>query len=87
MFMFDKKLWETQKARFVQCYTNTCPYVRAAGYAEMTDHRVLTPDRNVQQTVFANGVTITVNFGTTPFHLSSGEAVTPGWFRACGMPK
>jgi hypothetical protein len=38
MFMFDRKLWETQKARFVQSYTNTCPYVRAAGYA---DNRVI----------------------------------------------
>ena len=60
MFMFDRKLWETQKDRFMQSYTNTCPYVRAAGYAEMTDHRCLTADRNVQQTAFANGVTITV---------------------------
>ena len=25
MFMFDRKLWETRKARFVQSYTNTCP--------------------------------------------------------------
>jgi hypothetical protein len=87
MFMFDKKLWETQKARFVQSYTNTCPYVRAAGYSEMTDHRVLTADRNVQQTAFANGVTITVNFGTTPFRLASGEALPPGGFCADGMPK
>jgi hypothetical protein len=87
MFMFDRKLWETQKARFVQSYTNTCPYVRAAGYAEMTDHRFLTADRNVQQTVFANGVTITVNFGNTPFHLVSGETLPPGGFRADGMPK
>ena len=87
MFMFDKKLWETQKARFVQSYTNTCPYVRAAGYSEMTDHRFLTADRNVQQTAFANGVTITVNFGTTPFRLASGETLPPGGFRADGMPK
>jgi hypothetical protein len=87
MFMFDRKLWETQKARFVQSYTNTCPYVRAAGYAEMTDHRFLTIDRNVQQTAFANGVTITVNFGTTPFRLASGETLPPGGFRADGMPK
>jgi len=87
MFMFDKKLWETQKTRFVQSYRNTCPYVRAAGYSEMTDHRFLTADRNVQQTAFANGVTITVNFGTTPFRLASGETLPPGGFRADGMPK
>ena len=87
MFMFDRKLWETRKARFVQSYTNTCPFVRAAGYAEMTDHRFLSSDRDVQQTAFANGLTITVNFGATPFRLPSGEMLPPGGFRADGMPK
>ena len=52
MFMFDRSLWRSEKDRFVQSYKNTCPYVRAAGYSEMIDHRILTPDRNVQQTVF-----------------------------------
>jgi hypothetical protein len=87
MFMFNRKLWETEKDRFKQSYTNTCPYVRAVGYAEMTDHRCLTADRNVQQTAFANGVTITVNFGSAPFQLASGETLPPGGFRAKGMPK
>jgi hypothetical protein len=87
MFMFDRKIWETQQARFVQSYTNTCPYVRAVGYAEMTEHRFLTADRNVQQTVFANGITITVNFGTTPFELTSRDLLEPGGFRADGLPK
>jgi hypothetical protein len=87
MFMFDKNLWLSQKERFAQSYRNICPYVRATGYAEMTDHRCLTPDRNVQQTAFANGVKITVNFGDAPFSLSSGEVLRPGGFLATGMPK
>jgi hypothetical protein len=87
MFMFDINLWRAQKERFVQSYRNTCPYVRAAGYSEMMDHRFLTPDRNVQQTVFANGVTITVNFGETPYTLASGETLKPEGFIVTGMPK
>jgi hypothetical protein len=87
MFMFDKNLWRSQKERFAQSYRNTCPYVRATGYEEMTEHRCLTPDRNVQQTAFANGVKITVNFGDAPFSLSSGEVLRPGGFLATGMPK
>jgi hypothetical protein len=86
MFMFNRQLWQTQKDRFVQSYRNTAPYVRAAGYAEMTDHRILTPDRNVQQTVFANGVTITVNFGETPYRLPSGDRLKPLGFQVVGMP-
>jgi hypothetical protein len=80
MFMFNKKLWEQNQARFVQSYTNTCPYVRQVGYQEMTDHRFLTPDRNVQQTKFSNGVTITVNFGETPYAFPGGTMVKPMGF-------
>jgi hypothetical protein len=87
MFMFNRKLWEAQKERFVQSYQNTCPYVRATGYSEMTDHRCLTPDRNVQQTTFANGITITVNFGETPYRLPSGATLKAGGFQVDGMPK
>ena len=87
MFMFNRVLWDSHKERFVQSYQNTCPYVRAVGYSEMTDHRCLTPDRNVQQTSFVNGVTITVNFGGTPFIMPSGPTLKPGGFRVEGMPK
>jgi hypothetical protein len=67
MFMFNRQLWQKEKARFVQSYQAATPVARAAGYAEMTDHRSLTPDRDVQQTTFANGVTVTVNFGEKPY--------------------
>lgn len=85
MFMFDKAIWQARKQRFAQSYRTTSPYVRAVAYAEMTDHRVLTPDRSVQQTVFANGITITVNFGDAPFSLPSGEMLRPGGFAVNGM--
>jgi hypothetical protein len=81
MFMFTRRSWEENKARFVQSYRNTCPQVRQVGYQEMTDHRFLTPDRAVQQTAFANGITITVNFGTTPHVLPEGARLEPGAFR------
>lgn len=84
MFMFDRKLWEQNRARFVQSYKNTCPYIRQAGYQEMTDHRFLTKDRNVQQTVFANGLTVTVNFGSTPYALGNGVTIAPLGFHAAG---
>lgn len=77
MFMFSKALWQSQKARFVQSYKNTCPWVRKVGYTEMTDHRILSPNRDVQQTVFSNGTVITVNFGETPFLLPSGKTLAP----------
>ncbi|HOR98962.1 MAG TPA: hypothetical protein PLZ74_11385 [Kiritimatiellia bacterium] len=41
----------------------------------MTDHQILTPDRTVQRTVFANGVTVTVNFGERPYRMSDGNDI------------
>ena len=86
MFMFDLKLWEKEKARFAQSYRATAPVSRATGYAEMTDHRFLTPDRAVQQTAFAGGVTVTVNFGTAPYATPDGTTLAPGAIHTAGLP-
>jgi hypothetical protein len=72
MFMFTRQVWEQNKDRFARSYKNICDVTRAVGYAEMTDHCFLTSDRDVQQTTFANGVTVTVNFGEKPYRLSNG---------------
>jgi len=85
MFMFDSRLWERNKDRFAQSYKNICDVTRAVGYAEMTDHRFLTPDRNVQQTKFANGITVTVNFGEKPYRLSEGKEIEPMSYHVAGM--
>jgi len=76
MFMFRRDFWRQHKARFVRSYRTACPVARATGYAEMTDHRFLTPDRDVQQTRFANGTTVTVNFGDKPYR-RNGMHVAP----------
>jgi hypothetical protein len=81
MFMFSRDLWRANKARFVQSYQNTCPTVREVGYLEMTDHRFLTPDRSVQQSAFANGTKITVNFGKALYRLPDGATVPPLGFQ------
>jgi len=85
MFMFDSRLWEQNKERFARSYKNICDVTRAVGYADMTDHRFLTPDRDVQQTAFANGVIVTVNFGEKPFRLSDGKEIEPMSYHVSGM--
>jgi hypothetical protein len=77
MFMFNRQIWNQNKDRFAQSYKDVCPAARAVGYTEMTDHTFLTPDRDVQQTVFSNGTTITVNFGDSPYYLPDGKEVKP----------
>ncbi len=85
MFMFSRDFWQQNKDRFVQSYKNTCTVARAVGYSEMIDHSFLTDDRNVQQTRFANGVVVTVNFGDKPFTLPDGAVVAPMSHRVTGM--
>jgi hypothetical protein len=85
MFMFNRKVWEQNKKRFTQSYQNVCSVARAVGYTEMTDHSFLTPDRDVQQTKFTNGVTVTVNFGEKTYHLPDGKKVEPMSYHTSGM--
>ncbi len=86
MFMFTRETWTKDRARFVQSYQTTSPTARAVGYSEMLDHRFLTPDRRVQQTQFANGVVVTVNFGETPFQLNETTVVPALGSRIAGLP-
>ncbi|MBN1816455.1 MAG: carbohydrate binding domain-containing protein [Sedimentisphaerales bacterium] len=80
MFMFKRDFWNENKKRFAQSYQDICPVVREVGYSEMTDHRFLTPDCNVQQTRFSNGTCITVNFGDGPYRLSDAVILPSGRF-------
>jgi hypothetical protein len=73
------------KDRFVASYKTAAPVARATGYHEMTDHRVLTPDRSVQRTVFASGVTVTVNFGGTPWRAEDGTEIPAMDVRITGL--
>ncbi|MCD6352210.1 MAG: hypothetical protein J7M26_08825, partial [Armatimonadetes bacterium] len=55
------------RLRLLQSYFVTCPVQELVAFEEMTDYRYLTPDRTVHQSRFANGLTVTVNFGSTPY--------------------
>jgi hypothetical protein len=77
MFMFDRKSWQAQEERFVRSYKLAAPVARATGYAEMLSHRWLTADHAVQETRFAGGVTVTVNFGDRPHQLANGTQLPP----------
>jgi hypothetical protein len=84
MFWFDAN-WKKLRDRFVASYKQTAPIARATGYSEMTDHRFLTPDRSVQQTTFANGVQVTVNFGDAEYRDADGKTLPPRSIRTKGL--
>ena len=78
--LFNAKQWEADKDRFVRSYRVTSPVARKTGYSEMLDHRILSADRLVQRTTFADGTVVTVNFGETPFALPEGGTLAAGGY-------
>ena len=72
MYIFNNRQWAEDRERFVRSYRMTSPIARATGYSEMTSHRILSADRTVQESAFADGTVVTVNFGDAPFALSDG---------------
>jgi len=85
MFMFNREIWEKNRDRFVQSYQTATPVARATGYVEMLSHRWLTTDHAVQETRFANGVTVTVNFGDEPYTLPDKSVLAPKSHRIEGI--
>ena len=75
MFLFDGDGWSRQKDRFVASYGCGGAIASLTAYSEMTDHRVLTTDRSIQQTDFSNGISVVANFGDRPFILEDGTVV------------
>jgi len=86
MFMFDRKIWDANKDRFVTSYQTAATVARATGYSEMLSHEWLTADHSVQRTRFANGVVVTVNLGETPFSLPGGTSLPPLASHVDGLP-
>jgi len=78
MYMFNRRQWARDRDRFVRSYRATSPIARKTGFSEMLDHRILTPDRLVQRSVFADGTTVTVNFGEKPYALPEGGELPGG---------
>jgi len=72
--------------RFIQSYNNVCRWAQVAGYDEMTDHQLLTPDGDVQRSSFSSGYTITVNFAATPHRLRGGTELPGSSYLITGKP-
>jgi len=85
MFMFTRQLWQDQAERFVRSYQTATPVARATGYSEMLSHRWVNADHSVQETRFANGVVVTVNFGDQPANLEDGFVLAPLHDRVTGV--
>jgi hypothetical protein len=62
-----------EEIRRTQRYVNT--WVRQVAFDEMTNHRFVTPDRQVQESEFSSGRGVVVNFDDEPRTLPDGQVV------------
>jgi len=82
MFLLVKGQWPAEKARFEKTCRSVLPLVRRCGFEEMTDHVILSADRSVQRTVYANGVKVTANFGPADWtDPDDGQVLAAGTWR------
>jgi hypothetical protein len=62
IFVVDEHSIEHKGQRILQTYRDVCGVLERIGGSEMTSHRFLTADRAVQESRFANGWGVMVNF-------------------------
>lgn len=73
--------WQKNLEKFLTSYHLTSSVFKAVGFSKMTDHKMLTADRQVQQTTFDNGWKIIVNFGDS-FYKTDGTVLPSKGFYA-----
>ena len=78
MYVVTPDNWPSFRERVFASYRVAEPVSKLTAQSEMTGHRILTADRTVQQTAFANGVRVTVNFGQADFPMPDGFVLKAG---------
>jgi len=73
----DWKHWKKYKKRFIESYNNVSPVFEKVGFKEMLEHKFLSKDRTVQETVFVDNIQIFVNFGKEEFLLEDKNYKLP----------
>ena len=85
MYLFTREVFAGIQDRLAASVKVTTPVARATFGVRMTDYRWLTADRLVQQSAFANGVRVTVNFGEKPFTMADGYVLAARGHRFEGL--
>ncbi|OAQ42398.1 hypothetical protein A5893_02465 [Pedobacter psychrophilus] len=63
LWSLNKETWDDYKKTFIQSYQNISPWLQKIGYDELLSHRFVTPDHQIQESVFSSGKKVVVNFG------------------------
>lgn len=77
MYGFTTQFLEENRDQFIKSYQVAQPVSRLTGKADMVDHQILTKDRQVQRSVFSNGISVIVNFSDAEYHDETTNTTIP----------
>jgi len=77
LYGITEKAWPELKEKVFASYPRATKVHRLVGYEELVNFEYVTEDMQVQRTTFANGVTVTANFGKAPYALPDGTEILP----------
>lgn len=80
MWHINRQLWESHKTEYVESYRAIVSIRSRIGFARMTGHGWLTPDRSVQYTDWEGGQRVIVNFGSRVYQAKDKTRVAPRSF-------
>jgi len=72
MYIFTGSNYEKFKEQIFESAKTAMPVAEKTGWSEMTSYRVISKDRTVQETRFANGTKVTANFGDLDYTMPDG---------------
>jgi hypothetical protein len=79
--------WQNHLEKFLTSYHLAASVFSGAGFARMTGHKMLTADRQVQQTTFDNGWKVLVNFGDSFYKTDGNVLPSKGFYATDGMSR
>ncbi len=80
MWHINRRLWENHKAEYIASYRAIASVRSRIGFAAMTGHGWLTPDRSVQYTEWDTGDRVIVNFGDHPYQRAGKPTIAAASF-------
>lgn len=67
LWSLDKNRWEAYKYTFIDSYKKVCGIIKEICYDELVEHRFVSDDHKIQESVFSSGKKIVVNFSDLPY--------------------
>jgi len=75
MYLFTSQMYPEIKEKIIESSKTAMASAEKTGWHEMTSFNVISKDRSVQQTTFANGIRVTANFGELDFTMPDGTVL------------